>query len=198
MAWIGVLAAGLDRAGAAESAAVQVRLYDYAQVSSATLDKAKTKASAILKQAGLRIAWAECTLNTANALDPACERPITPLHLQVRILDTAMAKRAGTSRHSLGYAVISGGFDSIAAVFFHRAVDLEAGNPACRPSILGAMLAHEIGHLLLGEVKHSRTSLMRASWDDKDLKAANQGRLLFTPEQSQRMLLMVSKRQAVR
>lgn len=195
IAWIAALTASLHIVGAADGVAVQVRLYDYARLSPTARNGAKAEAGAILERAGVRIDWAECAIRPEDApKDSACDGPMTPLVLQIRILNAAMAKRAGTSRNCLGYAVLSGGFDSIASVFFHRAVDLERGNLVPQQAILGAMIAHEIGHLLLGEASHSPAGLMRASWADGDLKAVAKGRLSFTAEQTRRIVDKVAMR----
>ena len=46
--------------------------------------------------------------------------------------------------------------------------------------VLGAALAHEIGHLLLPYGTHGPSGLMRAEWDDRDFRLAGGGLLLFT------------------
>jgi hypothetical protein len=179
-------------------ASVRVRLYDYAHVSRATLARAKANAADILQRAGVRVEWAECRLRAdESAKDAACGLPVTASDLQMRILDSEMAKRVRTSRHDLGYALLADDLDTIAAVFFHRAVDLERGNLATRSAILGAMMAHEIGHLLLGVNHHSDTGVLRASWGDRELKVIAQGQMCFTSGEARRMVSMVLKRNEV-
>lgn len=56
--------------------------------------------------------------------------------------------------------------------------------PATRAQILGHMIAHEIGHLLLNLPSHSDSGIMRVSWDLKDLQDVAFGSLLFTPAQA--------------
>ena len=176
-------------------AGIRVRLYNYASVPQKTLASAKADASAILQTAGVSAGWAECPLGEHDVpKDTACLLPLSPRDLQMRILDRGMAKRVGASRHCLGYALLADGFDSIAAVFFHRAVDLEGTNHAKRATILGAMMAHEIGHLLLEKNHHSETGVLRASWGDEDLKMAAKGRLRFSAEEARSMASMVSRR----
>ena len=188
------MAVGLASAADPE-ASIRVRLYDYAGVSQTTLARAKADASAILHGAGVRVEWTECPLREHDApKDAACRHPVTPMDLQMRILNRDMAKRSGTTRHSLGYALLADGFDSIAAVFFHRAIDLESSNLATRSNILGAMIAHEIGHLLLEQNHHSETGVLRALWVDEDLKMIAKGRIRFTEEQALVMVSMVSRR----
>jgi hypothetical protein len=188
-----MIIAGAPAPGA--ETAVWVRLYDYAGVSSQTLGAAKADASAILLQAGVRVEWAECPLRQDDALkNAACRLPITAADLEIRILDRGMAKRTPTTRHCLGYALLVPGANTIAGVFFHRALDLEKSNLATRSAILGAMMAHEIGHLLLERAGHSNTGIMRARWGDDDLKRIAKGRMWFTAEQARLMIARVSRR----
>ena len=90
----------------------------------------------------------------------------------------------------LGSALVGGGANSIGAVFFSRVLDLERRSLAGRGAILGAVMAHEIGHLLLERTDHSPFGILRASWNDADLKAIAQRRMDFTPQQGS----MISRR----
>jgi hypothetical protein len=149
----------------------------------------------VLEQAGVRLAWAECRLRQQDPpKDAACELPVTPLDLHLRIVDSAMAKLTARSRHSLGYARLAPGFDSLAAVYWPRVLELEKSKLAERSAILGCMMAHEIGHLLLDDGGHPEYGIMRGFWGDDDLRAIAKGRLLFTGEQGRRMSFLVAKR----
>jgi hypothetical protein len=120
---------------------VVCRLWDYAHVSSRTLEGAKKQAADILGRAGVGVEWLDCRLRESDPpKDPACALPITPRDLQMRILDRSMAKQVPSTRDCLGYALLAGGFDSFAAVFFQRAIDLET--PLTRVSARCAKRAH--------------------------------------------------------
>ena len=142
------------------------------------------------------VEWAECSFRQdAPRKDPTCDLPVTPLDLQLRILDEAMAGRVSTTSESLGYAVLAQGFDSIAAVYCHRAVELEKRSLADRHAILGGMMAREIGHLLLKQTEHSGAGIMQAQLGDGDLKLTGKGRMWFTESEAVRLKWMVAKRQ---
>jgi hypothetical protein len=130
--------------------------------------------------------------------DELCRLSLGPADLQVRILDREMAQRVLASRLSMGHAMLVGEFPSIAAVFYHRAVELEAANFARRAEFLGAMMAHEIGHLLLAENSHSEQGILLARWRDQDLKLIAQGRLWFTSAEVARIGDNSSRRQCLR
>jgi hypothetical protein len=178
-------------AGAAEIE-VRVRLQDYANVPAVSLTNAEAVATEILESAGVRVLWSDCSPNSERR-DALCSIPTGPIDLQVRILSKEMAKRTHRSRHCIGYAMVSGRFPYIASVFYHRAEELESGTVA-GAEILGGIVAHEIGHLLLAENSHSGTGVLRAEWGDQDLRMIACGRLWFTPEQAARMVSLVTER----
>ena len=60
--------------------------------------------------------------------------------------------------------------------------------------ILGCIIAHELGHLLLGSNSHSDTGIMLARWEVNQLRQLMMGGLLFTPGESKRMGLEARSR----
>jgi hypothetical protein len=61
----------------------------------------------------------------------------------------------------------------------------ELSRALCVPSdeLLGRVMVHELGHLLLGP-GHSRVGIMKAHWGPQDLHLSNLGMLDFTSEQA--------------
>jgi hypothetical protein len=53
--------------------------------------------------------------------------------------------------------------------------------------ILGGVVAHELGHLLLGSNSHGHTGIMRAHWEHEQLRSLAMGNLLFTTEEAEHM-----------
>ncbi len=56
-----------------------------------------------------------------------------------------------------------------------------------RDVILGHLMAHELGHLLLPEGAHSKRGIMPCPLNREDWQAAAKGILLFTAEQSKQL-----------
>ena len=52
------------------------------------------------------------------------------------------------------------------------------------PIILGCVIAHELGDLLLGSNSHSSLGIMQQHWERHQLRQAMRRALSFTPEQS--------------
>jgi len=71
-----------------------------------------------------------------------------------------------------------------------KSLDVEA------PYILGATLAHEIGHLLLGARSHFPSGVMCPHFGRAQLRMAARGELLFTSEQAGRIRAEVVRRMA--
>jgi hypothetical protein len=72
-------------------------------------------------------------------------------------------------------------------VFYDRALELHADWNVSLSDILGNVMAHELGHLLLGSNSHSGAGIMRAHWQGEELHRLSRGNLRFTSEQSNHM-----------
>lgn len=53
--------------------------------------------------------------------------------------------------------------------------------------LLGRVIAHELGHLLLGTSDHSARGLMRANWSDREIESGLGSDWLLTPKDAARM-----------
>jgi hypothetical protein len=181
-----------------EFSEIRARLQVYVPASTATIQEAKKVASFILEAVGVRLIWADCrTRDDQPSQDSVCLLPITSQDLQLRIIDEKMAKRAAKRSQCLGYAVVADGRGSIASAYYHRASEIAATNIATTGAILGGILAHEIGHLF-GIRHHSRQGMMRAVWDERDLRALEQGTLAFTKEEARCVAASASSRTLAR
>jgi hypothetical protein len=74
----------------------------------------------------------------------------------------------------------------LASVYYEYAVRRAKSDDAEfeTPIILGCVIAHELGHLLLGPNGHSAGGIMQGEWGPKQLHLALMGGLLFTSQQS--------------
>lgn len=79
-------------------------------------------------------------------------------------------------------------------VFWQRAKDLQTNSKVNLASILASVMAHEMGHLLLGSNAHTISGIMQAHWGPSELRRISMGSLLFLPEQGQRMRVRVTQR----
>ena len=134
----------------------------------------------------VRVEWVDCYLAERELKhNPECSR-LTPTTLVVRILPRSRAERFKQLPFALGFAQLddSGGFGYYANVFYHRVEELSGTQTCSRAVVLGHVIAHEMGHLLLGEGGHSGTGLMTANWDRAGLERINQRAFIFTSQQA--------------
>ena len=95
------------------------------------------------------------------------------------------SKQTNSRRENLGYAVAGTEGGGLATVFYDRVEARAKGENL--PRVLRYAIAHEIGHILLGQSSHSPAGLMQANWSEKELKPAHRDRMQFTPEQAERI-----------
>jgi hypothetical protein len=181
-----------------EEPGITIRVYNYAEVPMQTLRRAQKQAAAVLDRAGVTTRWLNCLPAVGVEKDPACREPKGPTDLVLRTLSRSMAQKLEIPASDLrfGYALQAGKgrFGSIAGVFPYRVEELAKEtaryldiSAAFRAVLLGYLMAHEIGHLLLGSGSHSFRGIMRARWEKQDLEAAAQGSLGFTARQGEQM-----------
>lgn len=177
---------------------ITVRVYNYAQVSAGTIAAGEREATRILNAAGVELAWLGCPTSLAHydAKAPAfrkCRELMGSSEIVLRILPDTRAVLASFRDTVFGSADGS----ALASIFYGRVERLALGldgEPSEIPVILGHAIAHEIGHLLLGQASHSATGIMCAQWDRKDLQRALMGRQLFTVEEIERIQATVHAR----
>jgi len=145
---------------------VIVRTYDAVGVPPSALAEARGVAAAILTGADLRISWLVCSA-PAGAESP-CSVPLKPHEVVVRIV----AAPPQVSASALGSALvdISTGAGALATIYEDHveATAAHAGGDA--GSLLGRTMAHEIGHLLIGNGGHAGGGLMRGRWSDREVR----------------------------
>jgi hypothetical protein len=154
---------------------ITVLVNDSVGVKPAVLKHAEGEAAALFRRAGIEIEWVRC------GATGDCRRPPRENEFVLHIV------RNGKTRGDLvfGEAFLgSDGRGKYADVFFDRlrqASDINIGQ------LLGAVSAHELGHLLLGSSSHSLMGIMSPIWRKESLQKISMGNLTFTREQEKLM-----------
>jgi len=152
---------------------IKVFLHDWIGVPPETLQGAREEASRIFETAGIRIVWVE-------GEDDAP---------QTRYLVINMTSKAPgrLSRNPNILGVASGssrGLATTAWVFYER-IKVQHGMFGLTASqLLGHVMAHEMGHLLLADSSHTSSGLMKGGWDKPQARLATMGSLRFHAEQA--------------
>jgi len=114
----------------------------------------------------------------AAGIQRGCQLPATP-DLAVEIVSHAPAS---FSHVALAMAMPYANSGVRIVIFYDRVAPLLRGQHAPQATILGYVLAHEIGHVLQGVARHSETGVMRARWTQNDFDQMGKGVLTFTSE----------------
>jgi hypothetical protein len=170
--WAGMACTGVCGEGA--SPEVRVWVINAAGVDEMTVSVALKRVALIFRDAGIRLAWLECSAGC---------RVDEPSMLVLRIV--AHPASGSVSPNALGFAVAQQGDSTYASVFRDRVLALVGhGGPCSEAELLGHAMAHELGHLLLGTSAHSSYGLMAGRWRATDLDRASVGFLLFSPAEA--------------
>lgn len=144
--------------------AVIVRLYQTAHASAPERLHAQAVADQVLASAGVTVDWRFCGgPRGAGAEGDRCGGPPEPAELIVR-LDKG---RRAVAPEILGFAYVPG---VVATVLVDRISETARRSGVASHRLLGAVLAHELTHLLAGVERHSGEGLMRAVWTDRDIQ----------------------------
>ena len=176
-----------------------VRLYSHVELDAASIEKSIQAAADALRRSGVETAWERCATPVSPVSDPSCELRADKLVIQLRLHDRAGAKKLRPGFDQFGYAVVpQQGLGVVAGIYVDRVKRLVAEQGLNLSPVLGRLMAHEIGHLLLGPQSHSRSGIMTRRWKERELRLAVTGALHFTQPQSVEMRQQVSVRIAAR
>jgi len=166
-----------------------VRLYNYAGAAESILSGARQQATRILLEAGVRLRWLTCTVNEQGvAEDSRCYQAQGPAAISLLVCPRQMTPKAGLPPGIFGFSLMPEQGPAMSArVYFHRLEELADGPQLRKGPLLGSMMAHEIGHLLLGVNSHTREGIMSIPWDPGTLRKADLGQLGFTGKEAAAM-----------
>ena len=146
---------------------LSIRIYDNAGVLGPHRARAIKRAGDILARADLAVDWRDCPVTGVLARG-ACAAPPAPGELALRLVHSP---KGDPNPRALGNALIdtTTGSGTLATVYVDRVTALSQQGRMDPWSMVGGVMAHEIGHLLLGTNSHSDIGLMREIWTLKDL-----------------------------
>lgn len=158
--WVAA-APSASAAAVREVGTVVLHVVDHQHVADEEWAGAQKAASDAYARIGVRLLWTSGSARLATADHR--------VHLDVAVLDEGLSAVDGSEPSAFGKASHAMGR---ATIYYPRirAHAVATGSPV--PRLLGLVLAHELGHLLLPEGTHSDAGLMRARWH---------GRIQFIP-----------------
>ncbi len=179
-----ILCVGSAQADPSSTAKLQpkltVRIFDFAGLPVQTLGGARTAASWIFRQAGIEVEWLDCSAAVRPAAAPGvCSGYISTGTATIRILPESTDLPAG----KFGVAIRPG----LVYVFVDRLQKVTEPTGFSFPLVLGHVIAHELGHLLLVDELHARTGIMNARLLTSQCSRPGVMRLTFTDSQAEQM-----------
>jgi hypothetical protein len=163
-----------------EPLSMTIRVLDQANLSSNTIHKMEKYVENTFASVDIDVKWVECASNVER-----CKSLRGPNEFWLRILGETPAT-AGTEQVGFTQPGEPGGrgiqcvnviYPIVQKLVQHRNIE--------GYQILGAAVAHEIGHLYLGtnDQAHSRTGVMCGFWSEREVEQASIGELSFSREQ---------------
>jgi len=148
----------------------------------AVVAAAEEQAGVVFRAIDVEVVWEACG-EGAVAAEAAHQR-----RFEIRLRNDAPPKMAGpTSLDAMGRAYVPEQGTGFMADAYYRSVQLVAGaNNSDASALLGCVMSHELGHLLLGP-GHVPNGIMRAAWKPQDVDAARKRSLKFNAAQAARI-----------
>jgi hypothetical protein len=200
--WV-VLAALLSLSGSAASGRpkqeptirLAVSVFNDAEVPQSVLQVAQARAETVLDGAGIALTWLDCGTPGNWVQDIGCRDIVFPSHLSVRLARDGQHRTGDVFGESF---LDDKGFGNYASVYVEPLAASKALDVVSEGDLLGYVVVHELGHLLLGLDSHSADGVMRAKWDFAALQQVARGTLIFSANEAERMqarYLLASARQ---
>ena len=155
---------------------VVARLYNTAQINAAARDNALAVATLALDRS-IDVAWRTCDL------PQACAAVLATAELVIRLVRTRSAS-GDRAAFALGHALIDigAGAGVFATIYVDRVEQMAEISEIDDEVLLGRVIAHELGHLLLMTNAHTSSGLMRAQWTAPIIRRSRPGDWALTEE----------------
>ena len=158
---------------------MRIVVYDHAQVPPDVLAQAKTVVSRVFGEIGVDAAWMDVAEFTREMpSENAARQAFVHSVVQVNVISPDMHKMLGRKNSVLGGAGLRTRRVWIAFARIQQAARLAQADVS---DVLGSVIAHEIGHVLMPAREHALTGLMQHGVD-QNLIAHN--RLSFLAEEA--------------
>ena len=161
-----------------------VSIFNDANVPASVLQQAEYRARAVLAEAGVSLIWLDCGVPGQWRGELGCQAIAFPTHFSVRLV----AGRKAVSDDTFGQSYLNEhGEGNYANVYVTPLRSAKALSLIQEGDLLGYVVAHELGHLLLGKGSHSAEGLMKARWEAAELQEGARGNLLFSRGEAEKI-----------
>jgi hypothetical protein len=151
------------------------------------IETALNAAEPILRDTAVDVTFRRCGMAAVVPSMPVdhCEDTLKPHEVVVRIIDAPKASASlDPTAFGLTYVVAETNRGWLATVFADRVLTTAARIHMDASTLAGLVLAHEIGHLLLGQGYHGAAGVMRADWPDQLLASGSRQEWRFSSSEA--------------
>jgi hypothetical protein len=170
VALLTVAVGGVTDVASASGARLRINVYDYARIEPHAIARAQALVTSIYRTIEIDACWK----HPAGASQLQCHEPAAPggRDLSILLLNSKMSERLGVADDVVGMAAVAAEGGGLVAYVLVDRVMITAKQEGVDPmSVLGLVIAHEIGHLMLPANAHSPTGLMRPRWNAPEFRA---------------------------
>ena len=177
------------RARDAVPSLLALSVFNDASIPARVLAEAESRAGRILSQAGIQVEWLNCEPGGSPVPDQfakpsPCSSIAYPAHLSLRVVLSGQAIRDDIFGEAYANSEGQGAYINL---YYAHVVKSNAHTFLGEGELLGYIMAHEVGHLLLGTGSHGNEGIMQGHWEEVQLSDAGKGKLWFTPLQAASM-----------
>jgi hypothetical protein len=176
------------RERADEELPITIQIHDYWHVPTESLSRASAVVTNTYEKIGVRTEWLDVVRQGDKPRASKHRRETSRIpnaQLTIIILTKEMAARGQIADGALGMAAVADeGMGRIAYAIYDRVRDTAVRAGLGEADLLGFVMAHEIGHLLLPRGSHVESGLMRGSWTIRNLRRTDVANLEFSPLQA--------------
>ena len=167
--------------GPGSAVTVTVLVYNFVDVPPGILVAAERHTDKILGLARAKVDWVSCPHENAPDSQEPCGSGWSMQTPGLRLISGANKFQS----MQLGHTAIP----IYSTIYYEQIVDRAHREHADSdlPVLLGSVIAHELGHLLLRSPDHSAKGIMQPVWGSIQVHHALKGNLLFTAEQAVRI-----------
>jgi hypothetical protein len=173
-------------AAKALSPELHISVYDNANVPTELLAAAEAEVNRIFHQAGVKTLWRNCS-GTDKTTQPAGCHVVGSAYLMLTILPCATGAQMRDRTDVLGTSTMDEKGVGYYGYAFYSRIQQMAEERRLTSTLLGHVLAHEIGHLLLRSNSHSMSGIMSGRWAGGELRRISEGAMFFMPHESKVM-----------
>jgi hypothetical protein len=173
-------------------AGVTIRMVNSAKVSPAKLAQGEKAAAYILGKAGVSLTFQDCSAGSLDEQSGSCASSLDATDFWLHVAAWKPASAVGEMLGFTSLGQTAGNVDTVAGIYYPEVKLMSQSYGVEESAILGAALAHEIGHLL--GVGHSPLGVMRPAFGRSHIVQASSGGLLFSEPQAAQIRSAIDRR----